>query len=88
MSSKQEFSASIVTHGACRLAEVDVDAYNAEISDKEGFVGDRASGRAFRAILEAAREQVRKLDEDPIGDVPSSEISKKQLDRLLLEGDA
>jgi hypothetical protein len=89
VSSKPELSTSIVTHGACRLAEVDVEAYNAEISDKEGFVGDRASGRAFRAILEAAREQVRKLDdEDPIGDVPSSEISKKQLDRLLVEGDA
>jgi hypothetical protein len=87
MSSKPELSTPIVTHGACRLAEVDVEAYNAEISDKEGFVGDRASGRAFRAILEAAREQVRKLDDDPIGDVPSSEISKKQLDRLLVEGD-
>jgi len=74
-------------HGACRLTQVDIDGYNAEISDKNGFVGDRASGRAFRAILEAAREQVRKLDEDPLGEVPSAEISKKQLDRLLAEGD-
>lgn len=78
----------LITHGASRLTEVDIDAYNAEISDKEGFVGDRASGRAFRAILEAAREQIRKLDEDPIGDMASEEISKKQLDRLLVEGDA
>ena len=75
-------------HGASRLTAVTVDGYNAELSDKEGFVGDRASGRAFRTILESAREQVRKLDEDPIGDVPSSDISKKQLDRLLVEGDA
>jgi predicted NBD/HSP70 family sugar kinase len=78
----------LAAHGASQLTEVDVDAYNAELSDKEGFVGDRASGRAFRAILEAAREQVRRLDEDPIGDVASSEISKKQLDRLLVEGNA
>jgi predicted NBD/HSP70 family sugar kinase len=79
----------LVAHGASRLTEVDVDDYNAEISDKDGgFVGDRASGRAFRAILETAREQVRKLDDDPIGEVASSEISKKQLDRLLVEGDA
>jgi len=78
----------LVAHGASRLTEVDIDAYNAELSDHEGFVGDRASGRAFRAMLEAAREQVRKLDDDPIGDVASSEISKKRLDRLLVEGEA
>jgi predicted NBD/HSP70 family sugar kinase len=78
----------VVAHGAGRLAEVDIDAYNAELSDQDGFVGDRASGRAFREILEAGRVRVRQLDEDPIGDVPSSEISKKRLDRLLAEGDA
>jgi predicted NBD/HSP70 family sugar kinase len=88
VASKQESSTKLAGHGASRLTSVDVDAYNAEITDKEGFVGDRASGRAFRAILESAREQVRKLDEDPIGTVASSEISKKQLDRLLVEGDA
>ncbi len=78
----------LVAHGASRLTEVEVDDYNAELSDKDGgFIGDRASGRAFREILETAREQMRKLDDDPIGEVPSSEISKKQLDRLLVEGD-
>ena len=53
---KQELLTALV-HGADRLPAVDIDAYNAELSDKEGFVGDRASGRAFRAILEAARDQ-------------------------------
>ena len=87
--SKMHSPTVLAVHGASRLTEVDVDDYNAEISDKAGgFVGDRASGRAFRAILEAAREEVRKLDDDPIGEVASSEISKKQLDRLLVEGDA
>jgi ROK family len=85
---KTESPTFLAAHGSGRLTEVDVDDYNAETSDKEGFVGDRASGRAFRAILEAAREQVRKLDEDPIGEVASTEISKKQLDRLLVDGDA
>jgi predicted NBD/HSP70 family sugar kinase len=88
VASKQDSPPLLAAHGASQLTEVDVDAYNAELSDEEGFVGDRASGRAFRAILEAAREQVRRLDEDPIGEVASSEISKKQLDRLLVEGDA
>jgi len=85
---KPEPPTTFVAHGASRLTDVEIDAYNEEISDKEGFVGDRASGRAFRAILETAREQVRKLDKDPIGEVASEEISKKQLDRLLVEGDA
>jgi predicted NBD/HSP70 family sugar kinase len=88
VSKNPESSNPLVLHGASRLTVVDVDAYNAEISDKEGFVGDRASGRAFRKILEAAREEVRQRDKDPIGNVPSSEISKKRLDRLLVEGDA
>ncbi len=85
---KTESPTPLVAHGASRLSEVDVDAYNAEISDEEGFVGDRASGRAFRAILESAREPMRKLDEDPFGKVASSEISKRRLDRALVEGDA
>jgi hypothetical protein len=72
VAAKPEPATMLVTHGASRLTEVDVDAYNAEISDKDGFVGDRASGRAFRAMLEAAREQVRNLDEAPRGEVPSS----------------
>jgi predicted NBD/HSP70 family sugar kinase len=88
VASGKELPVGIAVNGACRLAQVDIDGYNAEIGGKDGFVGDRASGRAFRAILESAREQVRKLDEDPIGEVPSSEISKKQLDRLLVEGNA
>jgi predicted NBD/HSP70 family sugar kinase len=74
-------------HGASRLAAVDIDDYNAEISDGEGFVGDRASGSAFREMLDAAREEIRKFDEDPLGELASSDISKKRLDRLLAEGD-
>ena len=71
MAQKPEPPTTFVAHGASRLTDVEIDAYNEEISDKEGFVGDRASGRAFWAILETAREQVRKLDKDPIGEVAS-----------------
>ena len=75
-------------HGSGTLSSVHIDAYNAELQDSEGFIGDRASGRAFRAILEDERDRVRKADdEDPIGDTPSEEISKKKLDKLLAEGD-
>ena len=64
-----------------------IDTYNAELRDEDGFIGDRASGRAFRAILEDGRERVRQEGDDPIGNVPSSEIRKKKLDSLLVDGD-
>jgi len=78
---------SLAGHGAGRLAAVHIDTYNAELRDEAGFVGDRASGRAFRAILDDMRERVSQVDDDPVGDVPSRHISKKKLDRLLLDGD-
>lgn len=83
-----ETNHSLAGHGARRLTAVDIDSYNAELRDNEGFLGDRASGRAFRAILEDSRERVRRVDdEDPIGAEPSKEVSKKKLDKLILGGD-
>src|SRR6186713_3189640 len=77
----------LLAHGAETLSHVIVDAYNAELRTPEGFVGDRASKRAFQAILDDWRERVRKTGEDPFGDTPSEDISKKQLDKVLTEGD-
>jgi predicted NBD/HSP70 family sugar kinase len=68
-----------------------VDSYNVELRDEEGgFVGDRASNRAFRAILDDWRERVRESSaegEDPLGDEPSRSLPKKRLDKVLAEGD-
>ncbi len=74
-------------HGAARLPAVIVDSYNLEIKDKDGFVGDRASGKAFRRFLDDLRKRLKKIDEDPLGETPSEDISKKRLDRLLVAGD-
>ena len=79
---------ALLAHGAEQLSRVTVDAYNAEVRNSEGFVGDRASKRAFQAILDDWRERLRKVGDDPFGDTPSEEISKKQLDKVLAEGDA
>jgi predicted NBD/HSP70 family sugar kinase len=76
-----------VAHGPSQLEHVTVDAYNAELENEEGFIGDRASNRAFRAILDEWRERVKKLGEDPFGDTPTADISKKKLDKVLAEGD-
>lgn len=80
--------APLLTHGADQLPRITVDAYNAEMRSADGFVGDRASKRAFQAILDDWRERVRQVSEDPFGEIPSDKISKKELDKLLAEGDA
>ena len=74
-------------HGSRDLGPVVVETYNAELRDTEGFIGDRASNRAFRAILDDMRDRLRKVGEDPLGEAPTEEISKKKLDKVLGEGD-
>jgi predicted NBD/HSP70 family sugar kinase len=78
----------LLAHGAEHLSLVNVETYNAELRTADGFIGDRASKRAFQAILDDWRERLRKVGEDPLGDSPSEQISKKKLDKLLTEGDA
>jgi predicted NBD/HSP70 family sugar kinase len=78
--------ATLPTHGAKILPSVEVDSYNLEIEDEEGFVGDKASKGAFREILDGLREPLRKLGEDPLGKTPTEQISKKQLDAVLAKG--
>src|SRR3954467_7821937 len=79
---------SIAEHGASRLPSVELDSYNIELKDDEGFIGDRASKGAFRDIMDNWRKSVRKAGDDPLGEEPSEEISKKTLDTLLAKGDA
>jgi hypothetical protein len=78
---------TIAAHGAMRLPSVEVDSYNLELKDENGFIGDRASKGAFREILDTWRKPLRKSGKDPFGDVPSDEISKKSLDGFLAEGE-
>ena len=77
----------IAHHGAARLPSVDIDSFNIELKDDEGFLGDRASKGAFRKILDRWRKPLRKSGEDPFGDEPSDKISKKKLDEMLVGDD-
>ena len=70
-------------HGASVLPEVEVDTYNEELRDADGFLGDRASKRAFNAIVDDWRTRLAKIDEDPLGDTPTEELGKKGLDKAL-----
>jgi predicted NBD/HSP70 family sugar kinase len=78
---------SPVVHGLLQLAAVTVDAYNTELRDDEGFIGDRASSGAFRSIVDEWRERLREVGDDPLGDDPTSALSKKKLDKVLAQGD-
>jgi hypothetical protein len=75
-------------HGAAVLPGIHVDAYSVELTEADGFTGDRASKGAFTRILEEVRQSARAAGEDPLGSKPSEEISRKKLDSLLVEGDA
>jgi len=76
-----------VGHGLARLPSVTLRGYNAELRDGDQFLGDRATNRAFRAILDEWRTRLKKVGKDPLGDTPTSELSKKTLDKILVEGE-
>jgi hypothetical protein len=78
----------IAAHGASRLPSVEIDSFNLELKDEEGFFGDRASKGAFRETLENWRKPLRRSGEDPFGKEPSEDISKKELDAVLVGDDA
>lgn len=77
-----------IGHGAKELPSVTVTGYNLELRDKDGFIGDKASKRAFSASLDEWRKRLRKVDADPLGDVDTDDLSKKQLDQLMASDDA
>jgi predicted NBD/HSP70 family sugar kinase len=79
---------TLPSHGSSNLPTVDVDTYNCELEDEDGFVGDKAGKGAFREILEGIRKKLRSSRDDPLGTKDSAEISKKKLDALLTGGDA
>jgi len=77
----------IARHGAPRLPSVEIDSFNIELKDDEGFLGDRASKGAFRAILDALRKPLQKNGDDPLGNKSTDEIPKSDLDAVLVGDD-
>jgi predicted NBD/HSP70 family sugar kinase len=86
--SDQTTAPALAAHGSSCLPSVEVDSYNIESKDEDGFLGDRANKAAFRDILENWRKPLRKAGDDPFGDEPSAEIKNKTLDKLMEKGNA
>jgi ROK family protein len=80
-------TSGIGKHGVPRLPSVDIDSYNIELKDDEGFLGDRASKGAFRKILDGLRKPLKKNGDDPLGKTPSNELGKGSLDETLVGDD-
>ena len=76
----------IARHGATRLPSVDVDSFNVELKDDDGFLGDRASKGAFRRILDGLRK-LKDEGDDPLGKKDSHVIGKSELDEALVGDD-
>jgi predicted NBD/HSP70 family sugar kinase len=80
-------TSGIGRHGATRLPSVDVDNFNIELKDDDGFLGDRASKGAFRRILDSLRKPLKKNGEDPLGNKSADTIAKSALDEALVGSD-
>ena len=52
---------AVAPHGSHRLPAVDVDSYNVELKDNEGFIGDRASKGAFRNMIDRYQEDLAQV---------------------------
>jgi hypothetical protein len=79
---------AIIQHGWNILPAVRVDAYNEELRDKDGFLGDRASKGAFRDILDRWRKSMAGNGEDPFGNTPTHALTKSELDKYLQSCDS
>ena len=77
----------IARHGATRLPSVDVDSFNIELKDDDGFLGDRANKGAFREILDTLRKPLKKNGDDPLGSKSAEAIGKTALDEALVGDD-
>lgn len=71
-----------IESGATEIHGVRVDSYNLEIRKGDDWIGDQASRLAFWKIVDDLRRHARTIGYDPF-DKPTSDVSKKQFDRLL-----
>src|SRR3984893_5279907 len=84
---EEVLATGIARQGAPRLPSVEVDSFNVELKDDDGFLGDRASKGAFRKILDDLRKPLKKNGDDPLGGKSAEKITKSELDAALMGED-
>lgn len=70
-------------HGASALPGATVESFNLDIKKGGEILNNRVRKGAFVEKIEAFRRDSRKFGDDPLGDVSTSDISKKQLGAFL-----
>ena len=74
----------VAPHGVMQLPLLKIESYSLELRDRDGFVGDQASQTAFRELLDHWRKRLRtRRGKDPLGRVPSDQIAKSDLDKII-----
>lgn len=74
-------------HGQWDLPATTLTSYNLEVRGKYGFIGDQASGRAFRKRLQALGDAVKRAEMTTQSKLPNSKMKKKQIDEILSHGE-
>ncbi|MCS0494010.1 ROK family protein [Ancylobacter sp. MQZ15Z-1] len=81
----KETPPDVAAHGGTTLTAVTVDSFNAQLRDENGFIGDSVRRAAFFEIFDRWRALGdRKLS--VLGDTPTAELSKSQIDEALADG--
>ncbi|CZT36924.1 ROK family protein [Rhizobium sp. 9140] len=84
----QDQAAGPLTNGALDLPALNIDDYNIEVRDRQGFIGDKATKGKFREKLHRWRKVMREVGIDPIGKVATADLPKRDIDALLKGKDA
>ncbi|HSI40443.1 MAG TPA: ROK family protein [Xanthobacteraceae bacterium] len=80
-------AAATAGHGSAALPSVVVDGYNSQLRDEDGFIGDKARRAAFFNALDGWRERAREAGDDPFDEAEIGDVTKKAIDKTLVEGD-
>lgn len=78
----------MTVHGSPNLFGIDVSSYSLTLKDGGGFVGDRASGRAFFGIMDELRSPLGRAGTDPFGGKATDDLLHKDIDKAWRKGDA
>ena len=75
---------NLMRHGLSGLPAARVENYNLDIKHRGEILNNRVRKGAFLDRIEGFRRDSRKFGDDPMGDLPTADFSKKQLGALLI----
>ncbi|MBY0610993.1 MAG: ROK family protein [Beijerinckiaceae bacterium] len=82
----QSDDTQLIRHGASKLPLLSVDSYNLDVKEGKEIVNTRIKKSIFTEKFDALRQRLEEAGGDPIGNAPTSELSKKQM-QAILEGE-